>query len=93
MFYGKNITIDGIDISVQMSFTPFVYSDTFIEITEEEYHIFIKMKEEEHLAHKKAINNKYGEEIIEEEQEIKLSELEKAIRKRLKEAEDNDDEE
>lgn len=93
MFYGKNITITGEPINVQMSFSPLVYSDTFIEITAEEYSAFIEEMTQKHLAHKKAINNRYGEEIVEEEQEIQISELERAIRKRLKEEEEKNSEE
>lgn len=73
MFYGKNINEANEIISVQMSFSPLYYSDTFIEITEEEYLNFIEKKQEEnriYKAEKKQRQRLANEEIIKGEQEI-----------------------
>lgn len=76
MFYGKNINEAEEIINVQMSFSPLYYSDTFIEITEEEYFNFIEKKQEENRIYKIEKRREQrlpNEEIIEEEQEIVIS--------------------
>jgi hypothetical protein len=73
MFYGKNINEANEIISVQMSFSPLYYSDTFIEITEEEYLNFVEKKQEEnriYKAEKRQRQRLANEEIIKGEQEI-----------------------
>lgn len=76
MFYGKNINEAEEIINVQMSFSPLYYSDTFIEITEEEYFNFIEKKQEENRIYKiekRKEQRLSNEEIIEGEQEIVIS--------------------